>query len=617
MAITNVSGGNKTVGPWYGICSTNSSIACKTVNVGEGFELKDGTTITVMFEHTNTASNPSLNVNDTGGRNIFYADGSIPDDYIWDKNEIIELIYAEEVWTVQKTQAGRNKAGLVRLSNDTNSTDSISAGVAATPAAVKAVKDMADAAMAKANASAGGTKIFTNLIINSIDWEAADVSRAGYNYRGEIECEGITPDYLVEVTYNSYEANSGNFSPIAQSGYGKVYIWAKEKPNTPILIPTIHCKYVEINPRISEFIPMGRQTDHYYNIYPYGTPIFKLGDTWVIIRNGVVLRSSNLKDWNQTTISMFNHTGSIIYPLFYDSSDGYEYLFAGIHRVYGVYKTNDGINYTLVKELITTSTSTVHFVECLLELDDGWCVVGESGIYYMPRNNIASSGLVNSNITARASYSDEEKRFKAFKNVLYYINTTKGYSYSVDNGTTWQECTNENISQYSITDITYFNGRLVLVYLDYKITPRQWVFMASPDHGNTWNETGRLEYLNDFNNAYFTTAANNLRLLFWNYGYSGYYYASDYGSSWSKVTPNGLKSNSQTGTTCTLGDVTISSARNGLYASFNGLNFYHTNLDYGSVNIYLVDGVMWAFPVAHGINNHASIYYAYCGNKVT
>lgn len=61
----------------YGTCSTVASNAAKTVNC-TGFALIPGAGITVKFTVTNTAINPTLNVNNSGAKPIYYRGAVIP-----------------------------------------------------------------------------------------------------------------------------------------------------------------------------------------------------------------------------------------------------------------------------------------------------------------------------------------------------------------------------------------------------------------------------------------------------------------------------------------------------------------------------------------------------------
>lgn len=65
----------------YGICSTSASTAAKTVTCN-GFGLLTGAEITVKFMYTNTASNPTLNVNSLGAKPIYYRGSAISASYL-------------------------------------------------------------------------------------------------------------------------------------------------------------------------------------------------------------------------------------------------------------------------------------------------------------------------------------------------------------------------------------------------------------------------------------------------------------------------------------------------------------------------------------------------------
>ncbi len=65
----------------YGICSTSGSTAAKTVSC-TGFSLVTGAEITVKFNHTNTALNPTLSVNGTGAKAVYYKGVALPSGHI-------------------------------------------------------------------------------------------------------------------------------------------------------------------------------------------------------------------------------------------------------------------------------------------------------------------------------------------------------------------------------------------------------------------------------------------------------------------------------------------------------------------------------------------------------
>lgn len=75
----------------YCICSTAANTTAKVVYC-DGFILEEGARVTVKFAETNTASNPTLNVNDTGAKSIYYRGANIDKSYLV-ANQICEFVY--------------------------------------------------------------------------------------------------------------------------------------------------------------------------------------------------------------------------------------------------------------------------------------------------------------------------------------------------------------------------------------------------------------------------------------------------------------------------------------------------------------------------------------------
>lgn len=55
-----------------GTCSTAAATAAKVITVQNTFELKAGAIISVKFTNTNTANNPTFNVNSKGAKSVWY-----------------------------------------------------------------------------------------------------------------------------------------------------------------------------------------------------------------------------------------------------------------------------------------------------------------------------------------------------------------------------------------------------------------------------------------------------------------------------------------------------------------------------------------------------------------
>ena len=75
----------------FATCSTAAATAAKTVSL-TGFTLAAGATITVKFSNTNTAANPTLNVNNTGAKSIMYRGTTITAEYLA-ANRVYTFVY--------------------------------------------------------------------------------------------------------------------------------------------------------------------------------------------------------------------------------------------------------------------------------------------------------------------------------------------------------------------------------------------------------------------------------------------------------------------------------------------------------------------------------------------
>ncbi len=72
-------------GNYYGTCTTASATANKAVTVpaSENFVLQIGDIVGVRFTNTNTANNPTLNVNNSGAKPIYYNDDAVHTTNLW------------------------------------------------------------------------------------------------------------------------------------------------------------------------------------------------------------------------------------------------------------------------------------------------------------------------------------------------------------------------------------------------------------------------------------------------------------------------------------------------------------------------------------------------------
>lgn len=92
----------------YGVCTTAGATAAKVVTCPDFDTLLVGITIAVKFMYTNTAADPTLNVNDTGALPIYVsgtrAPGTTPLSS-WTANSIVNFTYDGNAWIMNDTVA--------------------------------------------------------------------------------------------------------------------------------------------------------------------------------------------------------------------------------------------------------------------------------------------------------------------------------------------------------------------------------------------------------------------------------------------------------------------------------------------------------------------------------
>lgn len=85
----------------YGYCNTPAATAAKTVDM-TGFKLIEGVTIHIKFEYSNTASSPTLNVNNTGAIAIMQygttAAAGTPETTGWQAGAVVSFTYDGTNW---------------------------------------------------------------------------------------------------------------------------------------------------------------------------------------------------------------------------------------------------------------------------------------------------------------------------------------------------------------------------------------------------------------------------------------------------------------------------------------------------------------------------------------
>lgn len=88
----------------YGTCETAAATATKVVSL-PGFSLYKGAMVSVSFTYANTATNPKLNVNGTGGKAIHVNGANITNKFYWRAKNTVSFIYDGTYWVMSDTCA--------------------------------------------------------------------------------------------------------------------------------------------------------------------------------------------------------------------------------------------------------------------------------------------------------------------------------------------------------------------------------------------------------------------------------------------------------------------------------------------------------------------------------
>lgn len=125
----------------YGTCSTAAATAAKVVTLTNFSSLETGVTIHVKFTYTNSAANPTLNVNSTGAKTIYRYGTTAPSTSAktsWNANAVVSFTYDGTNWMMNDwlnddttySAATTSSNGLMS-SSDKSKLDGIASGATA------------------------------------------------------------------------------------------------------------------------------------------------------------------------------------------------------------------------------------------------------------------------------------------------------------------------------------------------------------------------------------------------------------------------------------------------------------------------------------------------------
>ena len=112
--------------PLYGTCSTAADTVAKVVSL-DNFVLETGSRISVKFTYANSVANPTLNVNSTGAKAIYYNGGTMnsTSEY-WLAGSIMDFIYDGTHWVMMGVSKNTDTDTQIRVYRQNSSYNSSS-----------------------------------------------------------------------------------------------------------------------------------------------------------------------------------------------------------------------------------------------------------------------------------------------------------------------------------------------------------------------------------------------------------------------------------------------------------------------------------------------------------
>ena len=106
----------------YGTCSTSSDTAEKAVTISNLSQIDTGATIRVKFTNANTATDPTLNVNNLGAKPI-YTSGTASSGKLWEADSVVQLTYDGSAWMLISSGGGESSLAELTDTNIDNPTE--------------------------------------------------------------------------------------------------------------------------------------------------------------------------------------------------------------------------------------------------------------------------------------------------------------------------------------------------------------------------------------------------------------------------------------------------------------------------------------------------------------
>lgn len=81
----------------YGTCSTAAATAAKVVTL-DNFSLETGASVRIKFTYANSVSSPTLNINGTGAKSIYWHGATLASSQYWQAGAVLDFVYNGTQW---------------------------------------------------------------------------------------------------------------------------------------------------------------------------------------------------------------------------------------------------------------------------------------------------------------------------------------------------------------------------------------------------------------------------------------------------------------------------------------------------------------------------------------
>ena len=150
--------------------------------------------------------------------------------------------------------------------------------------------------------------IYQNTIVFASQWNNSTTYQ-DYPYEAIVQLDGITEDYMPEVSFLQSDAVTYMFGPNAKSNNGSLTIYAMNKPSKAIVIPTILCTIgIQLSTLSLNDIPWDVISE--FASSDMASAIWSVGDTKAVHVSGTV-GTLPIDQTLYVYILGFNHNGSI------------------------------------------------------------------------------------------------------------------------------------------------------------------------------------------------------------------------------------------------------------------------------------------------------------------